>query len=55
LNVDINLLGTPTSKYAASKRVEANQYHDHKDREYRDNTYASATITFFSHKFSPEC
>jgi hypothetical protein len=53
LNVDVNLLGTATSKYATSKRVEANQYHDDKDREYGDNTYAAPTITFFSHSSLP--
>src|SRR5689334_11995224 len=48
-NVDVDLLCSSASKYSPSKHVQTNQYDQHKNYDYRDNTDAAATATVIGH------
>jgi hypothetical protein len=51
-NVNVNLLGSATSKQTASKGKEHYQNNDHKDHEHRHNARTSAAI-IVSHEGVP--
>jgi hypothetical protein len=51
LNVDVDLLRTPTSEYSVSKHEQTYKYHKHKNRDDSDHTNTAAAATaFFGHE-----
>jgi hypothetical protein len=49
LNVYVDLLRSAASEYSSSKNVQANQYYDHKNRDYCNHTDTTTAATFFGH------
>ena len=55
LNVDVDLLSTPTSEYPVSKHEQAHQYYEHKNHDYSDHTDTATASAFFGHNSPPIC